>query len=33
MPTAVKSRDREVKLNHDHLKAVMSDKPVGKALE
>ena len=23
----------EVKLNHDHLKAVMSDKPEGKALE
>ena len=30
---AVNWRDGEVKLNHDHLKAVNSDNPVGKAME
>ena len=33
MPTAINWRSGEVKFNHDHLKAEMSDKPVGKALE
>ena len=33
MPMAINWRDGEVKFNHDHLKAEMSDKPIGKALE